>query len=153
MPIEIERKFLVKHSDFLKELTGLTAKQGNLAPGPPASVRVRIMGDTARLNIKEFKSGSRRQEFEYPIPIHEAEALLTLCNNQVVEKQRYTLQHGSHQWEVDVFEGANAGLILAEIELTQEDEHFENPEWLGEEVTDDTRYYNVCLAEHPYTQW
>jgi adenylate cyclase len=115
---------------------------------------VRIEGERANLNIKSATLGVRRQEFEYPIPLAEAEEILdTLCEQPQIEKIRYLLPYGGHTWEIDVFAGENEGLVVAEIELASEDEAFERLAWLGEEVSGDTRYYNVCLVRHPYREW
>ena len=124
------------------------------AHGPgKASVRVRIEGEQAFLNLKSRQSGPLRQEFEYPIPLADARALLPLCSGGLVEKNRHYLHHQGHLWEVDEFLGDNAGLVVAEIELGAVDEAFARPGWLGAEVTDQPRYYNLALASHPYTQW
>jgi adenylate cyclase len=119
-----------------------------------ASVRVRIEGATARLNIKSATLGMRRQEYEYPIPLDDARALLTdLCEQPLIDKMRYLVPFAGHTWEVDVFAGDNAGLVVAEIELQDEAEPFARPAWLGAEVTEDPRYYNVSLVKHPYKDW
>ncbi len=119
-----------------------------------ASVRVRIEGNQANLNIKSTDLGMHRLEFEYPLPVDEASEMLDkLCLKPIIEKTRYKLEYGSHTWEIDVFAGDNDGLVVAEIELNHLDEEFERPDWLGEEVTDDTRYYNVCLVTYPYKDW
>lgn len=117
-----------------------------------ASVRVRAAGNAANINIKSAQLGVRRSEFEYAIPVDDAAALLALCEG-VIEKRRYRVSRPPHVWEIDVFEGDNAGLVVAEIELGHEDEAFERPSWLGEEVSHDPRYYNVCLVAHPYKGW
>lgn len=160
MAIEIERKFLVLNEDWRAAADGGTVyRQGYLSrvTGTDAvrsSVRVRSDGERAFLNIKSATLGIRRQEYEYPIPAADAAALLAdLCVGAVVEKTRYRVRAGRHVWEIDVFAGANAGLVVAEIELSREDEVFERPDWLGAEVSDDPRYYNVCLAERPYSSW
>lgn len=160
MATEIERKFLVA-GDAWRDQTdeGVRYRQGyltSLAPGGEgrASIRVRMQGDAAYLNIKSATLGIRRQEFEYPIPAADAKAMLDdLCVGAVIEKTRYHVTCQDHVWEIDVFHGDNAGLIVAELELADEQEVFTRPEWLGEEVSEDTRYYNVCLAEHPYKDW
>jgi adenylate cyclase len=155
MGIEIERKFLVT-SDSWREAAspGIPIKQGYLIGGKDASVRVRLQGDKANLNIKSATLGVRRQEFEYAIPVADAEVLLsTLCHRPIIEKVRYLVHYANKQWEVDVFEGDNAGLIVAELELQDENEEFEPPSWLGEEVSHDPRYYNTCLSQHPYKDW
>ncbi|MDH3948442.1 MAG: CYTH domain-containing protein [Gammaproteobacteria bacterium] len=155
MGIEIERKFLVTNDSWREAASvGLPIKQGYLVGGKEASVRVRLQGDTANLNIKSATLGVRRQEFEYAIPLEEAEIILaTLCQRPIIEKTRYLVSYANKQWEVDVFEGDNAGLIVAELELHDEAEQFDHPPWLGEEVSDDPRYYNTCLSQYPYKDW
>lgn len=155
MATEIERKFLVTSDAWLKVSDkGTFFRQGYLVGAEKASVRVRIEGSMANLNIKSATLGVRRQEFEYDIPLTEAEEMLdTLCEQPQIEKVRYHVPVGAHTWEVDVFAGDNEGLIVAEIELTDENEPFERPAWIGKEVSDDTRYYNVCLTRHPYKDW
>ncbi len=155
MATEIERKFLVT-SDAWREAAdvGIRFRQGYLIGAEKASVRVRIEGERANLNIKSATLGVRRQEYEYEIPLVEAEEILdTLCEQPQIEKIRYYVPIGAHTWEVDIFAGDNEGLVVAEIELADEEEPFERPEWLGKEVSDDTRYYNVCLTSHPYKDW
>ena len=160
MAIEIERKFLVVDGSWQALAdTGTRYRQGYLsrvtgADRARSSVRIRTDGDRAYLNIKSATLGISRQEYEYPLPLADAEAMLAdLCVGAIVEKTRYRVPAGRHVWEVDVFAGANTGLIVAEIELSCEDEAFERPAWVGEEVSDDPRYYNVCLAERPYSSW
>lgn len=155
MGIEIERKFLVTNDSWREAASiALSIKQGYLVGGKEASVRVRLQGDNANLNIKSATLGVRRQEFEYAIPLEEAEIILTtLCQRPIIEKTRYLVSYANKQWEIDVFEGDNAGLIVAELELHDEAEQFDPPPWLGEEVSDDPRYYNSCLSQHPYKDW
>lgn len=155
MGIEIERKFLVTDDSWREAAAdGIPIKQGYLVGGKEASVRVRLQGNKANLNIKSATLGVRRQEFEYPIPIEEAEIILTtLCQPSIIEKTRYLVSYANKQWEIDVFEGDNTGLIVAELELHDEAEQFERPSWLGQEVSDDPRYYNTCLSQHPYKDW
>lgn len=155
MGIEIERKFLISNDSWREAAgVGIPIKQGYLVGGKEASVRVRLQGDKANLNIKSATLGVRRQEFEYPIPVEEAEIILTtLCQRPIIEKTRYLVVYANKQWEIDVFEGDNAGLVVAELELHDETEQFEHPPWLGEEVSDDPRYYNTCLSQHPYKDW
>lgn len=155
MPIEIERKFLVKDESWRSEAdAGVRFRQGYLIGAKQASVRVRIEGSEANLNIKGATLGVMRQEYEYAIPLDEAQELLdTLCEKPLIEKRRYTVRHGAHLWEIDCFEGDNAGLVVAEIELHDEHESFQPPAWLGEEVSADPRYYNVMLVKHPYKEW
>lgn len=154
MPTEIERKFLVvddRWRDAVAETHVL--KQGYLG-GDRCSVRVRIQDEVANLNIKSLEIGPKRDEYEFDIPPADAEALLkTLCTGYPVEKLRHLVPVGERTWEVDEFEGVNAGLVVAEIELSHPDEAFERPPWLGPEVTDDERYYNVYLSRHPYGEW
>jgi adenylate cyclase len=155
MAIEIEKKFLVKSDDWKKSAgKGVHFSQGYLTEKGPGSVRVRIEGDSANLNIKSATLDMQRLEYEYAIPLHEAEELLDrLCLKPLIEKTRYKIQYENHVWEVDVFEGDNAGLVVAEIELQDKDELFSLPGWVGEEVTEDKRYYNVCLVKHPFKDW
>jgi adenylate cyclase len=155
MGIEIERKFLVTNDSWREAAgPGIPIKQGYLVGGKDASVRVRLQGDMANLNIKSATLGVRRQEFEYPIPLADAEVLLnSLCHRPIIEKVRYLVPYANKQWEVDVFEGDNAGLIVAELELQDESEQYETPPWLGEEVSHDPRYYNTCLSQHPFKDW
>ncbi len=155
MGTEIERKFLLKDDAWRESADGGTRfRQGYLVGSKHASVRVRIEGERANINIKGATLGVRRQEYEYPIPLEEARELLdTLCERPQIDKTRYLIHYGQHEWEVDVFHGANEGLVVAEIELGHEDEPFERPPWLGDEVSDDPRYYNVCLTKHPYSEW
>jgi adenylate cyclase len=154
MAIEIERKFLVADASWRGGEAGVPYRQGYLAVGPPASVRVRIAGAKAMLNIKNAMLDISRAEFEYPIPLEDAEALLEgLCDGRVVEKTRYKVPFAGHVWEVDEFCGANAGLVVAEIELKHVDEAFAHPPWLAAEVSGDPRYLNSNLALHPFTEW
>ena len=154
MKIEIERKFLVADTAFLAELQGERLVQGYIASSGRATVRVRRCGEQAWLTLKGRSVGISRNEFEYPIPLVDAECMLAeLCAGPVISKTRYRVTCGDHLWEVDVFDGANTGLVVAEIELTREDEPFAMPEWLGAEVSADPRYSNSRLVEHPYRNW
>ena len=155
MAREIERKFLVGDDSWRAAVTrAVPMEQGYLASGGACSVRVRIEGAVARLNIKSATLGIEREEFDYPIPRADAEFMLArLCGRRVVRKVRHIVPYGKHSWEIDEFQGANAGLVVAEIELAATDEPYARPPWLGIEVSDDRRYYNVCLAEHPYRDW
>jgi len=160
MAIEIERKFLLDNDEWRAQADGgVQMRQGYLsgssfAKEQKSSVRVRIAGTQANLNIKSATLGITRQEYEYPIPLSDANALLdSLADGPLVEKTRYHVQHGAHTWEIDVFTGDNQGLQVAEIELSSENEVFERPTWLGKEVSDDARYYNVCLVKHPFKDW
>ena len=153
MGIEIERKFLVKDDSWKPYAgEGQVCRQGYLLSGEGKTLRVRIIGDQAFLTVKGPTEGITRIEFEYGIPVIDAEAMLLLCGN-VVEKTRYYIQHTGLQWELDVFSGVNEGLVMAELELEAEDQLFELPGWAGEEVSGDPRYYNACLAENPFSMW
>ncbi|WP_372013300.1 CYTH domain-containing protein [Pseudoxanthomonas sp. 10H] len=161
MGIEIERKFLVAGDGWRGAaervqpmaqgyLNDLGAVEGGLQK---ASVRVRIEGDRAFLNLKSREAGHTRQEFDYPVPVEDARQLLGLCVGGLVDKRRHYVRHAGHLWEVDEFLGENAGLVVAEIELEAADEAFVRPDWLGAEVTDLQRYYNLALAGRPYAHW
>jgi adenylate cyclase len=152
MPLEIERKFLVTGDDW-RRAEGEYLCQGYLSRDPNRTVRVRIAGDYAWLTIKGLNTGATRSEFEYDIPKSDAQQLLELCEKNCIEKIRRVINHRKHTWEVDEFLGANAGLIIAEIELESEDEAFDPPDWLGAEVTLDPRYYNANLSQHPFSTW
>jgi len=154
--IEIERKFLVTSTDFIQESQAQQKiAQGYLSSNPERTVRVRTKDDKGFLTIKgkSNTSGTSRFEWEKEIEIAEAKQLLLLCEKGVIEKTRYLVNVGKHLFEVDVFYGDNDGLIMAEIELSDEDEAFEKPDWLGKEVTKDERYYNAYLSRHPFTDW
>lgn len=155
MALEIERKFLVRSDEWRREVIARELlRQGYLNSGPHCSIRARIAGEQAWLNLKARKSGMTRLEFEYPIPVAEANQILDeLAQGPILEKYRHKIPAGELMWEVDEFLGANAGLIVAEIELPSEEAVFDRPTWLGEEVTEDERYYNFNLARQPYTEW
>jgi adenylate cyclase len=155
MAREIERKFLLKNDSWKKQVTEtLSIKQGYLANTTKASIRIRRQNDNANINIKAAVAGVSREEFEYGIPISEAEYLLkNLCLQPTIDKQRHIVLYVEHKWEIDVFEGENKGLVVAEIELSASNEYFEKPEWLGEEVTEDIKYYNSSLRKKPFSQW
>jgi adenylate cyclase len=155
MATEIERKFLVNDAGWRRQAgEGMRLRQGYLAGGKDSSIRVRSGGGMAHLNIKSATLGVSRREYDYPIPMSDAEELLNhLCERPLIEKTRYHVEHAGHTWEVDIFEGDNAGLVVAEIELQREDEVFARPPWLGAEVSHDPRYYNVSLVRHPYKEW
>lgn len=153
MAIEIERKFLLKGERWREEAErSLYMRQAYLG-GDGVSVRVRFEGDLARLNIKQSRVGSSRYEFEYTIPLVDARRLMQLANGGSTEKTRHYVRHAGMTWEIDEFHGENEGLIVAEIELESEDQEFERPDWVGEEVTGEERYYNVALARHPFRNW
>ena len=152
MATEIERKFLVV-SDAWRTANGTRICQGYLNRDKSRTVRVRIAGDSAYLTVKGATQGNTRAEFEYGIPLADAEQLLALCDGPTIQKIRHNVVHQGHLWEVDAFEGENAGLVVAEIELASEDELFVRPPWLGQEVSDDSRYFNSQLASNPYCNW
>ena len=154
--IEIERKFLVSSDAFKNDaLRKNHIAQGYLNSTPERTVRVRIKGDTGYLTIKgkSNETGLSRFEWEKEIPLEEAKALLRLCEKGIIEKIRYEVPVGKHLFEVDEFFGENEGLLLAEVELQSESEFFEKPHWLGDEVTQDQRYYNSYLSQHPFISW
>ena len=153
MPIEIERKYLVIGTDWKDTATGTRLSQGYLTKDPERSVRVRVAADKAFLTIKGASRGIARQEFEYPIPLNDAEKLLSLCLPEIITKTRYVVETNRHRWEVDEFHGANEGLVIAEIELDSEFDSVELPAWIGQEVSDDPRYYNASLSQLPYSRW
>ena len=155
MGIEIERKYLVANDSWQENAdAGICMIQGYMSSNEKSSVRVRVNGDTANFNIKSKTIGAQRSEFEYAIPVAEAmEMLETLCDKPFIEKTRYHVKFIEHTWEIDVFAGENQGLIVAELELNSVDETFELPDWVGIEVTEDPRYYNICLVNHPYKNW
>ncbi len=161
MGVEIERKFLLRSDAWRAQIErtvpmaqGYLNGHAEVASGAQlTSVRVRLEGDVAALNIKSREAGPSRQEFEYAIPVEEARALLALCVGGRIEKLRHLVRHGAHLWEIDEFADDNAGLVVAEVELETVDQAFERPDWLGAEVTHLTRYYNLALAAHPYAAW
>jgi CYTH domain-containing protein len=149
---EIERKFLV-HGQAWRQPAPLRIRQGYLNRDKERTVRVRIAGEHAYLTIKGSMQGITRAEFEYSIPVTDAEQLLTMCDGPLLEKNRHVLEHAGMTWEVDEFFGDNDGLVVAEIELSSEDQSFERPAWLGVEVTHERRYLNSNLIAQPYKQW
>lgn len=154
--LEIERKFLVKSSDFKDQAFAQNKiAQGYLSSIPERTVRVRIKGTRGFLTIKGIGQlgGMSRFEWENEIPLEEAQELLKLCEKGKIEKTRFEIKSGNHVFEVDEFYGENEGLIMAEIELESETDTFEKPNWLGEEVTNDERYYNAYLSKHPFKDW
>ncbi len=155
MATEIERKFLVLNDDWRAIVeSNMQIVQAYLATNEFSSTRIRIQNDKANINIKSATLGISRTEFEYAIPVDDAQLMIDeLCVKPAIEKTRYIVKHMQHTWEIDVFSGDNEGLIVAEIELSSPDEAFEKPSWLGEEVSHDKRYYNVCLIENPYKTW
>ncbi len=154
MGVEIERKFLVRGTDWKRGLSGTQYRQGYLSSGPDCTVRVRLADERGYLTIKGASLGASRLEFEYPIPAEEAVQMLErLCSKQLIEKIRYRVPYAGMVWDVDEFFGDNRGLLLAEIELEYEAQVIELPPWIGQEVTGDHRYYNACLAVHPISNW
>lgn len=156
MATEIEHKFLLKNDEWRKAniIKSVRYRQGYMASNKQSSVRVRISDHDAFLNIKGATLGVKRREYEYPIPEQDARELLdNLCTKPLIEKTRYYIKYEGFTWEIDVFEGDNEGLVVAEIEIDSEGQDFSKPPWIGEEVSDDPRYYNSCLADHPYKDW
>lgn len=154
MGVEIERKFLVRGDAWRVGAVGESYRQGYLSTDPARTVRVRVAGNRAYLTVKGKGEGLVRAEFEYPIPVDDALALLDgVCLRPLVEKVRYRLEHGGRTWEVDEFEGENRGLLLAEVELPGPEEALDLPPWAGEEVTNDPRYYNANLVRRPFRKW
>lgn len=154
--VEIERKFLVTSEAFKSEAFKVEPIiQGYLNSNKKRSVRIRIKGEKAYLTIKgeSNQSGISRLEWEKEIDRNEAEKLIELCEEGQIAKKRYNVKVGKHTFEVDVFEGQNEGLIIAEVELENENETFEKPDWLGNEVSQDHRYFNVYLSQHPFKKW
>ncbi|MGI6657676.1 MAG: CYTH domain-containing protein [Desulfobulbus sp.] len=154
MGTEIEHKFLLANDNWRGLAPGVDYRQGYLCATPERTVRVRIAGDQGFLTIKGPDSGLSRAEYEYPIPHADALALLdTLCPRPQIEKKRHTIHHDGFIWEVDEFFGENQGLVVAEIELEYEGQKFSRPDWVGEEVSGDSRYANAALCLHPYSRW
>lgn len=155
MATEIERKFIVRGDFSADVFEAQRIVQGYICSQPGRTVRVRIRGEKGFLTIKgaSDEKGLSRYEFEQEIPLADAEQLLKLCEPGAIDKVRHLVRVGRHIWEVDVFHGANEGLVMAEIELASEEEVFEKPDWVGEEVSGDRRYYNSMLTKEPYTRW
>jgi adenylate cyclase len=154
MATEIERKFLVIGEEWRKSATGTIYRQGYIFSDVRRTVRVRVAGEKGFLTIKGTAVGLARPEFEYAIPTEDAMLMLdTLCDRPLVEKTRYVLQQGDLIWEIDEFAGENQGLIVAEVELTDENQLVELPSWIGPEVSHDPRYFNAALAKNPFSQW
>lgn len=151
---EIERKFLVKDFSFKEDaFRSDFIKQGYISVLPEKSVRIRIKNKQAFLTIKGKTTGFTRAEFEYEIPLHDAQQMLEMFCDTIIDKERFFIKHDEFTWEVDVFYGDNEGLVLAEIELNSEKTSFETPDWAGKEVTGDVKYYNANLIKHPFSQW
>ena len=159
MAVEIERKFLVssdrwRFNEDGTAIQGTPFRQGYIPSQGLATVRVRLEGEEARLTIKGENQGLARMEFEYPIPLEDARQMLdSLCRRPLIEKTRYCRPAAGVLWEIDVFEGENSGLVVAEVELESEDQVVSLPDWIGQEVSGDPRYYNVNLVANPYSRW
>lgn len=154
MGTEIERKFLVIDGSWRAAATGTEIRQGYVHADADRSVRIRTAGKRAYLTLKQSRSGFTRQEYEYDIPLADAQEMLaTMCEGRLIEKTRFSLTVAGHKWVVDEFAGDNAGLVVAEIELDREDEPFEQPAWAGSEVTAEPGYFNVSLIVRPYCRW
>jgi CYTH domain-containing protein len=154
MGTEIERKFLVVGDAWRQGAIGVLYRQGYLCTTPERTARVRVAGDKGYLTVKGSRTGVSRLEFEYPIPLEDAQAMLdALCVRPLIEKTRYRIDHGGLVWEVDEFAGENAGLVIAEVELEREDQEVSLPAWVGKEVSADDRYANSSLAERPFSTW
>tara|TARA_B100001250_G_scaffold381162_1_gene373239 strand:- start:106 stop:570 length:465 start_codon:yes stop_codon:yes gene_type:complete len=154
MAIEIERKFLIKQKPFQMAKRSVKIRQGYILNEKAQVIRVREKGEEYFLTIKGNNVGISRLEYDFPITKEDAEELiLHFCKTALISKTRHYVIHNGHTWEVDEFHGSNEGLIVAEIELEAEDESFDIPDWVGEEVTKDPKYYNMNLAMHPYTSW
>lgn len=155
MAIEIEHKFLLANDNWRQHIQkSIKYKQGYLSSQPTSSIRIRITDKQAWLNIKSATIGTERLEFEYEIPLPDAEEIIaTLCSKPLIEKIRHFVLNDHNIWEIDEFEGDNQGLIVAEVELPEVGQIFAKPDWLGEEVTHDLRYYNNNLVAHPYNKW
>lgn len=153
MALEIERKFLVKEYQW-RDGQGTLYRQGYLNSDKKRNVRIRVIGDRGYLTVKGISKGTVRLEYEYEIPKADADAMLNdLCEKPLIEKNRYTIDHKGFVWEIDEFFGDNKGLIVAELELESEDQEYLKPEWIGEEVTGDPKYFNASLIHRPYSKW
>ncbi|WP_319549445.1 CYTH domain-containing protein [Desulfogranum marinum] len=154
MGIEIERKFLLVGEAWKKLAQGVRYRQGYLSTSKESTVRVRTIENTGYLTVKGKSTGATRSEFEYEIPVEDANAMLDqLCAKPLIEKNRYKIDYQGFTWEVDEFFGENQGLVVAEVELESEDQFYAKPEWVGAEVTQDQRYFNSNLARNPYCSW
>lgn len=154
MAKEIERKFIVDTAKWHPEDDGIQVRQGYVPTSGKTAVRVRVSGNRAWLSIKGENTGAVRSEFEYPIPAEDAHQILDeLCERPFIEKTRYYVDHAGMTWEVDVFGGENAGLVIAEIELASENQEITLPSWVADEVTDDPKYYNANLVKYPFKDW
>ena len=154
MAIEIERKFLVKQPPLHLATYSLNIKQGYIVKNKNKVIRVRKQDLDYFLTIKGSNAGISRLEFEFPIPKDDAEELfLHFCQTDIINKTRYYIKHENHTWEVDEFHGKNQGLIIAELELQSEDEKFNLPDWIGDEISNDNKYFNMNLSKHPFKDW
>ena len=154
MATEIERKFTVTSDQWRKLATGIVYRQGYIATKKGTTVRVRLVGNQGYLTIKGSTVGVSRMEYEYPIPAADAQEMLdNLCERPLIEKTRYKIEYAGLIWEVDEFAGENQGLVVAEVELTDENQIIELPDWIGKEVSDDPRYFNANLVKYPFSQW
>ena len=154
MAKEIERKFLVSGDDWRRLAPGIAYRQGYLSTVKERTVRVRTVGDKGYLTVKGLSVGATRSEFEYEISAADANEMLdSLCEKPIIEKVRYKIPFGDLTWEVDEFTGVNAGLIVAEVELSDEAQRIAKPDWIGIEVTGDSRYFNANLVASPYSTW
>lgn len=154
MAKEIERKFLIAKDSWRELANGVAYRQGYLSTVKERTVRVRTIDDKGFLTIKGITIGATRAEYEYEVPADDANAMLDdLCETPIIEKNRYKIPFGGLIWEVDEFLGVNQGLIVAEVELTDEDQAFDRPEWIGEEVTGDPKYFNSNLIAKPFSTW
>lgn len=154
MATEIERKYLVVDDAWRSLAAGTAFRQGYLSTVKERTVRIRVVGDRGYLTVKGLTVGAVRSEFEYEIPIADAEQMLNeLCEQPLIEKTRYVIELNGLTWEIDRFSGVNEGLVVAEVELEDEDQPIALPEWIGEEVTHDARYFNANLISHPFSEW
>jgi CYTH domain-containing protein len=154
MAREIERKFLVKGDHYKHLSKGVYYQQGYLSTIKERTVRIRIIKEKGYITVKGISNGAVRAEYEYEIPVNDAREMLNgLCEKPTIEKYRYKVQHDGLTWEMDEFLGENTGLVIAEVELSSEDQAITKPEWIGEEITGDARYYNVNLIVNPYSRW
>src|SRR5690554_489636 len=154
MPLEIERKFLIKNDSWKNHIESkIKIAQGFLNDDPHRTIRIRVTNQDAFLTIKGKMSGISRPEYEYKIPLKDATELLKMCKPNIISKTRYIVNCKGHKWEIDIFHGENEGLMIAEIELENEHETFSSPNWLGKEVSQESRYLNVMLSKLPYSKW
>ena len=154
MGLEIERKFLLKNNSWKKEVKEtISIRQGYLNSEIERTIRIRIQGERGVLTIKGKNQNVTRKEFEYQIPLDDALHLISMCEKPIIEKTRFLIPSNRSTWEIDVFDGENKGLVIAEIELSSEEESFDIPNWLGKEVSSESKYYNSSLITNPYSKW